>query len=94
MLGQIIKNNNATIHRSVATILILTFFQSLVATVEVCKISEGKALQAALWGALNAACYIVVAVTIVIEPRRKILIPFYILACALATYFGTLIGKP
>jgi hypothetical protein len=82
-----------TIGRSIAVITALTFSQSLIATVEVIRISQLKAGEAAAWGALNAACYIVGLVVIVIEPKRKLVIPFYILAASLATFIGTLLGK-
>lgn len=92
-LGAKIERSRSTIRRSIAVITALTFAQSFIATIEVVRISQLKAFEAASWGALNAACYIVGLVVIVIEPKRKLVIPFYILAASLATYFGTLIGK-
>jgi hypothetical protein len=93
--GSRVKNKRSrnTLWRSIAIITALTFIQNVVATVEIIKIAQLKALEAALWGALNASCYIIGIVTIVIEPKRKLIIPFYILAALLATYLGTLLGK-
>lgn len=79
--------------RSVAIVSALTFAQSLIATIEVVRISQLRPVEAALWGAMNATCYIVGLVVIVDEPRRAVIIPFYILASSLATYLGTLLGK-
>jgi hypothetical protein len=92
-VGAKVKGRRSTIGRSIAAITALAFAQSLIATIEVVRISQLKAFEAASWGALNAACYIIGLVVIVIEPKRKMIIPFYILAAAMATYFGTLLGK-
>jgi hypothetical protein len=91
--GRKTKGRGGTLKRSIAAIAALTFAQSLIATIEVVRISQLKSVEAALWGAVNATCYIVGLVVIVIEPKRKLIIPFYILAAAVATYLGTLLGK-
>jgi hypothetical protein len=91
--GAEVKGRRSTLGRSITAITALTFAQSLIATVEVIRISQLKAGEAAAWGALNAACYIIGVVVIVDEPKRPLLIPFYIIAASLATWAGTLLGK-
>lgn len=87
------KKSKRTLGRSIALVTALTFVQSMIATIEVVRISQLKPVEAALWGALNAACYIIGLVVIVDEPKRPLLIPFYILAASLATLAGTLLGR-
>ncbi len=76
-----------------ALLFAFVFAQSCIATVEVVAISRLEALEAGFWATLNAACYICATIIIIDEKNRKIMIPVYILAFALATIAGTLLGK-